>query len=286
MLKIAAHSTFKDAPNVEITELKNDSVKFILSNVDLRYPPQYLIFMNFCVSFANSLRRIMIAEVPTMGTKRITYNPHPPYPHIISLAIDLVEVENNTSVLFDEFIVHRLGLIPLSSHDVERFQFTRDCTCTRNCPKCSVELMLNVKCTQDHTRIVTSQDIISQNKSVVPVSVGVPGLQEDNAGISIVKLRKNQEIRVRCVAKKGVGKEHAKWSPVSAVSFEYDPDNLLRHTQFWVEEDIDKEWPKSMFSEYEKYPVDQPYDPTAVPSKFFFTVEVSLSFNFSYLYTP
>ncbi len=79
-------------PQIEILELKEDSISFLLTKTD--------------TSVANALRRIMIAEVPTM-------------------AIDLVEFENNTSVLHDEFLAHRLGLIPLTSATCDKFNYTR-----------------------------------------------------------------------------------------------------------------------------------------------------------------
>ncbi len=62
------------------------------------------------LAIANSLRRIMISEVPT-------------------LTIDLVELRENTSALHDEFIAHRLGLIPLVSEQVDSFATAEECAC-------------------------------------------------------------------------------------------------------------------------------------------------------------
>lgn len=121
----------------------------------------------------------------------------------------MVEVENNTTTLTDEFISHRLGLIPLTSNNVGNYKYTRECTCMESCASCSVELLLHVRGSESKTRDVTSRELISQNSDVQPVLQGITVFLDevtsagtDDAGILIVKLRKNQELKVRCIAKK------------------------------------------------------------------------------------
>lgn len=46
----------------------------------------------------------------------------------------------------------------------------------------------------------------------------------DKPPILLVKLRRNQELTLRAIARKGIGKDHAKWMPVATCSFQYMPD--------------------------------------------------------------
>lgn len=190
------------------------------------------------------------------------------------MAIDLVEIEANTSVLADEFIAHRLGLIPLSSQHVDDVLYTRDCDCEQYCGNCSVTLTLHARCTGDEIMKVYARDLVVGADRPNEL-VGNPVIVDpDGLGSVICKLRKGQELRIRCIAKKGIAKEHAKWAPTAAVGFEYDPHNKLRHLDYWYEEDPVKEWPISDNGQWEEPAVEgAPFDYDAQPTKFFFDVE-------------
>lgn len=229
-------------PSVKITEAKANGVDFTLENVDL--------------SFANSLRRVILAEVPTM-------------------AIDLVEIEANTSVLPDEFLCHRLGLIPLISKNIEDVEYSRDCDCEQNCERCSVVLTLHARCTGDEIMKVYARDLVVDTQNRANKFVGDPVITDaEGLGTVICKLRKGQELRMKCIAKKGIAKEHAKWSPTAAVGFEYDPHNKLKHTALWYEEDPLTEWPQSKYAKWEEPAQEgEPFNYDAVPERFYFEVE-------------
>ena len=173
-------------PEIELVKLEDDYIEFFLLNADL--------------SFANSLRRVIIAEVPTM-------------------AIDMVNIRANTSPLFDEFISHRLGLIPLNSLSISKYEYSRKCNCNEFCELCSVQFSLKERCSEESMEITT--DHIKSNN---PDSSVLPIKYESEDPILICKLRKNQELDIHMIAKKGIGKEHSKWSPVSSVIMQHVPE--------------------------------------------------------------
>ncbi|KAJ5168522.1 uncharacterized protein N7482_004116 [Penicillium canariense] len=228
-------------PQVTVREAEPYRVDFRLSSVEL--------------AFANSLRRAILAEVPTV-------------------ALDLIEIESNTSVIPDEMLAHRLGLIPLNAKNCDQdLDYTRECDCEDHCVRCSVTLSLHSRC-ENGIMAVYARDLVVQGERMND-TIGDPVITDpEGKGPLICKLRKGQEIKLTCLAKKGTAKEHAKWAPTAAVGFEYDPHNNLKHVDYWYEQDPVKEWPISENAAWEPANnPDQPFDYDAEPTTFYFDVE-------------
>ena len=133
------------------------------------------------------------------------------------------------------------------SSAVDHFNFSGDCSCSKAstdeeeesvCPVCSVKFEIRVKNTEDAFLTVTSDDLLpvkpksAHQQSVRPVQYEVMiGDQLSKKAIPIVKLGKNQELWAECIAKKGIGQDHAKWSPVCVCSLRYDPGISLEESR-------------------------------------------------------
>jgi DNA-directed RNA polymerase subunit D len=140
-------------------------------------------------AFVNSIRRSLLADVPSMS-------------------IDDVNFYNNTSVLFDEMLALRLGLIPLTG--AEHYVAQSECSCNgEGCYQCQVSLTLNVQ----GPATVYSRDLTSADPEVVPADGDIP----------IIKLFKDQELMLEAIARKGSAKNHAKFQSSIATSYKYMP---------------------------------------------------------------
>ncbi|MBU0614643.1 MAG: DNA-directed RNA polymerase subunit D [Nanoarchaeota archaeon] len=131
-------------------------------------------------TFANSLRRAIVGEVPVM-------------------AIENAEIRKNSSILYDEIIAHRLGLLPLTT-DIKSYNVPEKCKCEgKGCARCQLGLTLKAK----GPAMVYASEIKSKDTAVKPVYPNMP----------IVKLLKGQQLELEATAVLGTGRQHAKWSP-------------------------------------------------------------------------
>ncbi|XP_015900662.3 uncharacterized protein LOC107433811 [Ziziphus jujuba] len=209
---------FRDNFRVEVIRLTDEEMEFDMIGID--------------PALANAFRRILIAEVPTM-------------------AIEKVLIANNTSVVQDEVLSHRLGLIPIKA-DPRLFEFTENGAPTE---KNTIVFKLHVRCEQGEPRLTVKSNelkwlpngsefpLVSESSSrgssskprtytsfncsqdSLPEFSNNPISAMDN--IIISKLGPGQEIELEAHAVKGVGKTHAKWSPVGTAWYRMLPEVVL-----------------------------------------------------------
>ena len=166
---------------IQILEKSDEFMRFIVSGVN--------------VPFVNALRRTILTEVPAM-------------------AIDEVVILENSSILNDEILAHRMGFIPLKT-DLDSYSLPEECKCESDfgCNLCRSSLTLDVEAT-DKQMTVYSSDLTSENPDISPVSDKIP----------IAKLAPGQKIKFEAYARLGKGKKHAKWQPISMCTYMHLPE--------------------------------------------------------------
>ena len=159
----------QDLSSLDVISKDSEKIAIKLKGVPLQY--------------ANALRRVCLNGVPVF-------------------AIDTVDIIQNTSVLPDEGLAHRLGLIPLKT-DLKRFNEPSKCDCQSEsgCSNCKVLLVLDSG-EAEESRSVLSSELSSEDETVKPTSDKIP----------IVQLAPGQQIKIECYARLGRGTEHAKWN--------------------------------------------------------------------------
>ncbi len=157
---------------IDILEDKGNAFRFVLKGSTNAY--------------ANALKRTATGSVPTF-------------------AIDKVTFYENSSAIFDEYIAHRMGLVPLAT------------------PLKGYKAEDEILFTMDETgpKTVYSKDIGSSDKEVKVANECIP----------IIKLGENQRVRVEAKARLGTGMEHAKFQP-GLVAYEQKDDSTF---EFYVE---------------------------------------------------
>jgi DNA-directed RNA polymerase subunit D len=110
--------------------------------------------------------------------------------HTPCLAVEDVAIYENGSVMFDEFLAHRLGMLPIKT----------DSRTYKQGDKVKMVLEKEGPCT------VYSKDIKSTDPKIEVMDKNIP----------ITKLNKGQRLRIEMQAIMNRGKEHAKWHPAVA----------------------------------------------------------------------
>ncbi|KAJ3000701.1 DNA-directed RNA polymerases I and III subunit RPAC1, partial [Thoreauomyces humboldtii] len=194
-------SRFKETFSIVIGHIDETDMEFDMIGVD--------------AAIANAFRRILIGEVPTM-------------------AIEKVYVMNNTSIMHDEILAQRLGLVPIKA-DPRLFDFKRgdaDAPTDAN----TLVFRLKVACEKNPqaspSAVHPDDKYINSNVLSSHITWDPQGEQVQRLGdvgpvvpdILITKMRPGQELELELHAQKGIGKEHAKWSPVATASYRLLPE--------------------------------------------------------------
>lgn len=166
----------------------------------------------------NAFRRIALVEIPT-------------------IAIENVWIFQNTSVMPDEMIAQRLGLVPLNI-DPDLFEYFDGEVSDMNVVSFTLKAKMGGNQANKNSKssqLVETIDVKSGELVWQPEGgqVDDPDLVANPPGpihddILLLKLAPGQEIDMLMQCKKNIGKEHSKWSPVATASYRLLNDITLK----------------------------------------------------------
>lgn len=169
---------------------KADKHSFTITNIDL--------------GIVNAIRRIIMSEIPVVGFYGEDKDEEP-----------TIEIVINNSPLHNEFMIHRIGLIPL--HISEEI--------TENYEDNDYEFELNIENKSSDTINVTTGNITGKykdkNLTKAELDKIFPTNRTTNSKILITRLRGGEHIHFKAKAIKRTGKLNASFSPVSLSNFYY-----------------------------------------------------------------
>nr|QBK90531.1 MAG: RPB3 subunit of eukaryotic RNA polymerase II [Pithovirus LCPAC104] len=146
------------------------------------------------INTAKKLLDIIIGRIPTM-------------------AIDIVEIETNTSSTQDEILTQRLALTPIfkSKSDLEKYSFFDKCECSiddelNKCEKCSIEFFLDFSNSGEDDLYILSDNLTPKNMLIKSIIICI--LPSNS------KIKDKNKIKLKAYAKKGIGSVNSKWSAV------------------------------------------------------------------------
>ncbi|XP_046393255.1 DNA-directed RNA polymerases I and III subunit RPAC1 [Ischnura elegans] len=197
---------FKKNFRIEIRRIDGMEMEFDLIGMEAAIP--------------NAFRRILLVELPSM-------------------AIEKVFVYNNTSIIQDEVLAHRLGLIPLKA-DPRRFEYRQEGD-ENGTEQDTLEFELKVNCTTnksapkdscDPDEIYVNHKVYSGSFKWLPIGNQSDVYSASDVGpvhddILINSMRPGHKLDIKVHAVKGIGRDHAKFSPVATAFYRLLPEITL-----------------------------------------------------------
>ena len=183
---------------------KGNRMKILIEDVD--------------ASQVNALRRAIMADVPKMAISKVMFTLG------VNQDNNRGEIFESVNALPDEVIAHRLAMVPIPTQPDEGMVFPDACeNCMdlaeddKGCPMCQVLYTLNVQGPSSDSdepfRVVRAGDLTNVSDPVFDIS-------EEMQPIPITYLARGQFLEFIAFATLGRGRDHAKWSAASAVTFQ------------------------------------------------------------------